>query len=382
MFVQSMLTISQYPKYFSFPGPSLLLSKCIQPLFAMSSTPDKRNLSLTTSNSTLDGKPADSAAATISPIDSETFKRAASWTLKVTRGVTMRPSGKWQAQFYFAGKSRYIGVFDSREKAALAYEIVRERLKSNTAPTTLSLQEVDEIFQAAAHSAESAFLSKNNSTAGTYSLAVGNTVPPICVSANLSLHSTTTTKSSKTTSTQSISNVSITKNSRSSIVLQPLDTRHPNPSEPTSSSSLSSAKSRGLKRSHPTESYRFMFYRDKMDKAYADGCVIVSEGQDILDGTFENLIHSGDSNVKRVFSLTFSENHLIQRKEAILQVFCGNVKFTLDAFRRLCVRDILSMVTNKHEINIMVLIEKIHMEQEDLSYIFSKRQDRSPVEYM
>jgi hypothetical protein len=33
---------------------------------------------------------------------------------------------------YFAGKSRYIGVFDTREKAALAYEIAREKLKSGT----------------------------------------------------------------------------------------------------------------------------------------------------------------------------------------------------------------------------------------------------------
>jgi hypothetical protein len=38
--------------------------------------------------------------------------------------------GKQQAQLYFAGKSRYIGVFDTREKAALAYEIAREKLKS------------------------------------------------------------------------------------------------------------------------------------------------------------------------------------------------------------------------------------------------------------
>jgi hypothetical protein len=45
------------------------------------------------------------------------------------RGVTMRPSGKWMAQMYFAGKSRYIGVFDTIEKAALAYEIAREKLK-------------------------------------------------------------------------------------------------------------------------------------------------------------------------------------------------------------------------------------------------------------
>ena len=36
-----------------------------------------------------------------------------------------------QAQLYYSGKSRYIGVFDSREKAALAYEIAREVLKED-----------------------------------------------------------------------------------------------------------------------------------------------------------------------------------------------------------------------------------------------------------
>lgn len=56
--------------------------------------------------------------------------KAASLAAAILRGVTMRPSGKWQAQLYFAGKSRYIGVFDSREKAALAYEIAREKLKA------------------------------------------------------------------------------------------------------------------------------------------------------------------------------------------------------------------------------------------------------------
>jgi len=50
---------------------------------------------------------------------------------QLPRGVTMRPSGKWQAQLYYAGKSRYIGVFDSREKACLAYEISREVLKTD-----------------------------------------------------------------------------------------------------------------------------------------------------------------------------------------------------------------------------------------------------------
>lgn len=41
-----------------------------------------------------------------------------------------RSSRSQQAQLYFAGKSRYIGVFDTREKAALAYEIAREKLKN------------------------------------------------------------------------------------------------------------------------------------------------------------------------------------------------------------------------------------------------------------
>ena len=55
------------------------------------------------------------------------------------RGVTQRPSRKWQAQLYYAGKSRYIGVFDSKDKASLAYEIAREILKGtdnhNPAPS-------------------------------------------------------------------------------------------------------------------------------------------------------------------------------------------------------------------------------------------------------
>lgn len=61
---------------------------------------------------------------------------AAALAAAILRGVTMRPSGKWQAQLYYAGKSRYIGVFDTREKAALAYEIAREKLKSDKSPDT------------------------------------------------------------------------------------------------------------------------------------------------------------------------------------------------------------------------------------------------------
>ena len=47
------------------------------------------------------------------------------------RGITIRPSGRWQAQLYYCGTSRYIGVFDNREKAVLAYEIVREKLRDD-----------------------------------------------------------------------------------------------------------------------------------------------------------------------------------------------------------------------------------------------------------
>lgn len=56
------------------------------------------------------------------------------------RGVTQRPSRKWQAQLYYAGKSRYIGVFDSKEKASLAYEIAREILKGNETPAPSEIE--------------------------------------------------------------------------------------------------------------------------------------------------------------------------------------------------------------------------------------------------
>jgi AP2 domain len=80
-----------------------------------------------------DGAERRKAAATIHAVNSASGgmnDKAAALAAAILRGVTMRPSGKWQAQLYFAGKSRYIGVFDTREKAALAYEIAREKLKS------------------------------------------------------------------------------------------------------------------------------------------------------------------------------------------------------------------------------------------------------------
>lgn len=81
------------------------------------------------------------AAATIQNLNGGRNDKAAALAAAILRGVTQRPSGKWQAQLYFAGKSRYIGVFDSREKAALAYEIAREKLKegADTAESTEAL---------------------------------------------------------------------------------------------------------------------------------------------------------------------------------------------------------------------------------------------------
>ena len=49
----------------------------------------------------------------------------------IVRGITCRPSGKWQAQVYYNRKSRYLGVYDSKESAALAYEVAREVLRTD-----------------------------------------------------------------------------------------------------------------------------------------------------------------------------------------------------------------------------------------------------------
>ena len=56
----------------------------------------------------------------------------------VLRGITVRPSGKFQAQLYFGGRSRYIGVFNSEFDAASAYEMIRSRLKDDSKSGPLS----------------------------------------------------------------------------------------------------------------------------------------------------------------------------------------------------------------------------------------------------
>jgi hypothetical protein len=56
---------------------------------------------------------------------------------------------KQKARVYYARADRYIGTFDSREKAAFAYEIVRENLKSDTAQRPLDLEAADAAFKSA-----------------------------------------------------------------------------------------------------------------------------------------------------------------------------------------------------------------------------------------
>merc|ERR1712161_81529 len=81
-------------------------------------------------NNSLERQKAAAAITAMNAAAGHKNDKAAALAAAILRGVTMRPSGKWQAQLYFAGKSRYIGVLDTREKADLAYEIAREKLKS------------------------------------------------------------------------------------------------------------------------------------------------------------------------------------------------------------------------------------------------------------
>lgn len=44
------------------------------------------------------------------------------------RGVTVRPSGRWQAQVYYAGASRYLGVYTESAAAAMAFLVAKQLL--------------------------------------------------------------------------------------------------------------------------------------------------------------------------------------------------------------------------------------------------------------
>jgi hypothetical protein len=56
-------------------------------------------------------------------------KRAPNPAVGDRTGVTLRVSGKWQAQIYFAGKSRYIGVYKNAPTAVAAYDLARAKLE-------------------------------------------------------------------------------------------------------------------------------------------------------------------------------------------------------------------------------------------------------------
>lgn len=64
------------------------------------------------------------------------------------RGVTMRASTKWQVQYFYFGKSRYIGVFESKTRALVAYETIREILQ-NSGRKPLSEEEAKSNIDAA-----------------------------------------------------------------------------------------------------------------------------------------------------------------------------------------------------------------------------------------
>jgi hypothetical protein len=88
--------------------------------------------------------------------------RAAALAAEHMRGISKCPAGTWvscteiyifvrsllifikqAASVFYAGKNRYIGTFDSREKAGFAYEIVREKLKIDTVQRPLDLETVE-----------------------------------------------------------------------------------------------------------------------------------------------------------------------------------------------------------------------------------------------
>jgi hypothetical protein len=86
---------------------------------------------------------------------------------EILKGITQRPSGKWQAQVYYAGKSRYIGVFETRQKAALAFKLVRSKLrpgpKGNAPPVKKRIKKKDEVGNGAVRSSVSNLFAKKDS---------------------------------------------------------------------------------------------------------------------------------------------------------------------------------------------------------------------------
>lgn len=67
-----------------------------------------------------------------------------------------------QAQLYFAGMSRYVGVFDTREEACLAHEVFRKKLKSEK--VTDDKEKIKKVIIAARQAAYDAVKDKQNGT--------------------------------------------------------------------------------------------------------------------------------------------------------------------------------------------------------------------------
>ena len=65
-------------------------------------------------------------------------KTAAGEQVAICRGVSRRSTGMWQAQLYFSGQTRYIGVFEDEKNAALAYKIARSKLKKSKGSSSIT----------------------------------------------------------------------------------------------------------------------------------------------------------------------------------------------------------------------------------------------------
>lgn len=46
----------------------------------------------------------------------------------IPKGVTVRPSGRWQSQVYYKGQSRYLGVYTDSSEAAMAWHVAKKLL--------------------------------------------------------------------------------------------------------------------------------------------------------------------------------------------------------------------------------------------------------------
>lgn len=49
-------------------------------------------------------------------------------TTSIPKGVTVRPSGRWQSQVYYKGQSRYLGVYTDSCEAAMAWTVAKKLL--------------------------------------------------------------------------------------------------------------------------------------------------------------------------------------------------------------------------------------------------------------